>query len=141
MVCLDDSELAEQSALLAERLIGTPFDCSSLTLLGGGSMNFVYRGTLATPSPLGTTVIVKHTTDFLAVNQDFKVDKTRCVRTRHSQWLPSPIEADSRGLRLLKQAFSMFSMTRNSHSKHRGCCSLTDMGRRKFTRTLAIRPT
>ncbi|KAF2114307.1 kinase-like domain-containing protein [Lophiotrema nucula] len=62
----------------------TPYACSTLTPLSGGTTNFVYRGSLASPSPahakhgsLVTTVIIKRATDFVSANQDFKLDPSR----------------------------------------------------------------
>ena len=86
MVCLDETELESLSIQLLQRLQGSEYECSSLTLLSGGSTNFVYRGTLATPCPTlaGKTVIVKHTKDFLAVGRTFEIDSSRCVRIWNS---------------------------------------------------------
>jgi hypothetical protein len=54
--------------------------CSSLDKLSGGTANFVYRGTLATPLEDGSrTIVVKHTEGFVASNPDFKLTSTRCV--------------------------------------------------------------
>ena len=86
MVCLDEAELESLSMQLLQQLQGSEYECSSLTLLSGGSTNFVYRGTLATPCPTlaGNTVIVKHTKDFLAVGRTFEIDSSRCVRIWNS---------------------------------------------------------
>lgn len=60
---------------IAQQLSQTRFACSSLTRLSGGTANFVYRGTPATPD----SIIIKHTKDYVASNQDFKLDAKRCV--------------------------------------------------------------
>ncbi|KAK4452659.1 kinase-like domain-containing protein [Podospora aff. communis PSN243] len=79
MARLTEEEQISLSARIRGHLAGSQYECSSLTLLGGGSANFVYRGVLVTPLPSGAeTVIVKHTTGFLAVSRDFKIDVSRC---------------------------------------------------------------
>ncbi|KAJ5486956.1 hypothetical protein N7530_001256 [Penicillium desertorum] len=60
---------------IAQQLSPTPFACSSLTRLSGGTANFVYRGVLAST---GQSIIIKHTKDHSASNPDFKIDVTRC---------------------------------------------------------------
>ncbi|KAH8690031.1 kinase-like domain-containing protein [Talaromyces proteolyticus] len=65
-------------------LASTDYACSSLTRLNGGTANFVYRGRLSSPITLpGETdaeeVIVKHTTDYVALNRDFKLARDRCI--------------------------------------------------------------
>ncbi|KAJ5385633.1 hypothetical protein N7517_003544 [Penicillium concentricum] len=60
---------------IAQQLSPTPFACSSLTRLSGGTANFVYRGMLAST---GQSIIIKHTKDHSASNPDFKIDITRC---------------------------------------------------------------
>jgi len=80
---------AEEDAIstsILQELSETPYACSSLTQLTGGTANFVYRGTLDQPSAddrgstAVKTVIIKHSTDFVAINKDFPLDVTRCVR-------------------------------------------------------------
>ncbi|KAB5558289.1 kinase-like domain-containing protein [Coniochaeta sp. 2T2.1] len=80
---------AEEDALPSEllrQLSQTPYACSSLTQLSGGSANFVYRGILTQPlastsgqKAVEKTVIVKHSTGFLSVNRDFALDVSRCL--------------------------------------------------------------
>ncbi|CAI7622582.1 unnamed protein product [Penicillium glandicola] len=60
---------------IAQQLSPTPFACSSLTRLSGGTANFVYRGILAST---GQSIIIKHTKDHSASNPNFKIDVTRC---------------------------------------------------------------
>lgn len=65
---------------VAKDLSSTPFACSSLTQLSGGTANFLYRGVLSQPLPDGTsTIIVKHAEDYLASNADFELSAERCV--------------------------------------------------------------
>ncbi|KAL6231059.1 hypothetical protein BDW75DRAFT_221206 [Aspergillus navahoensis] len=72
-----DSDVKEA---VATELFRSPFACSSLTQLSGGTANFVYRGVLSQPLPDGTTtVIVKHAEDYLASNADFKLSAKRCL--------------------------------------------------------------
>lgn len=72
-------------ASVLSQLASTKYACSSITRLNGGTANFVYRGTLTDPESIGSTepqkpnVIIKHTTDFVALNRDFKLDRERCV--------------------------------------------------------------
>lgn len=57
-----------------------PYTCTSLVRLAGGSANFTYRGTLATPLPEGTsTIIIKHAEPFVAIDSSFKLDVIRSV--------------------------------------------------------------
>ncbi|KAM7218337.1 Protein kinase-like domain containing protein [Rhypophila decipiens] len=82
---------AEEDAIAAgiiQELSKTRYACSSVTQLTGGTVNFVYRGTLTQPlswpdaddgGPTKTTVIIKHSTDFVAINKDFPLDVTRCT--------------------------------------------------------------
>ncbi|KUL83778.1 hypothetical protein ZTR_08634 [Talaromyces verruculosus] len=76
---------AEIEASLLSELADTKYACSSLMRLNGGTANFVYRGVLTKPESIGSTkqekpnVIIKHTTDFVALNREFKLDGERCV--------------------------------------------------------------
>jgi hypothetical protein len=91
MAPLEQSETDEITAQILQQLSKTPYACSSLTRLTNGTTNFVFRGTLTRPLPLcprdgleeGTstakTVIVKHSTDFAAVNKDLAINISRCV--------------------------------------------------------------
>ncbi|KAJ5149831.1 hypothetical protein N7448_001409 [Penicillium atrosanguineum] len=67
----DKDEIRDQ---ITQQLSQTPFACSSLTRLSGGTANFVYRGTPSSPD----SIIIKHTKDYVASNQDFKLDAKRC---------------------------------------------------------------
>lgn len=76
---------ADIEASVFSQLASTNYACSSITRLNGGTANFVYRGVLRIPESIGSTeqerpnVIIKHTTDFVALNRDFKLDAERCV--------------------------------------------------------------
>lgn len=68
------------STLILKELSKTPYVCSSLTRLTGGTGNFVFRGVLSQPLQDGTkTVIIKHAEDYVASNPDFPLSTTRCV--------------------------------------------------------------
>ncbi|KAK4871207.1 hypothetical protein LT330_000444 [Penicillium expansum] len=69
------NDLDETRDKISQQLSPTPFACTSLTRLSGGTANFVYRGTL---SSTGQSIIIKHTKDHSASNPDFKIDVTRC---------------------------------------------------------------
>ncbi|KAJ5818809.1 hypothetical protein N7474_004400 [Penicillium riverlandense] len=70
---LEKDEIHDQ---IAQELLQTPFACSSLSRLSGGTANFVYRGTPSSASL--DSIIIKHTTDYVASNRDFKLDAKRC---------------------------------------------------------------
>jgi len=87
MVSLEQVEQHELSAWILQTLSHTPYACLSLTRLSNGTTNFVFRGILTQPLPsrvaeraaAALTIIVKHSTDFVAVNKDFPLDVSRCV--------------------------------------------------------------
>ncbi|RAL04967.1 uncharacterized protein BO80DRAFT_490598 [Aspergillus ibericus CBS 121593] len=65
---------------ISKELAETPYACSSLTPLSGGTANFVYRALLSHPLPDGTkSVIVKHSEAFVAANREFKLPAERCL--------------------------------------------------------------
>ncbi|KAH7342671.1 kinase-like domain-containing protein [Rhexocercosporidium sp. MPI-PUGE-AT-0058] len=69
----------EMKAKVESRLKDGPYACTSLEKLSGGTANFVYRGTLATPLSDGTkTVVIKHTEGYVAQSPGFKLTTTRC---------------------------------------------------------------
>ncbi|KAI1496178.1 kinase-like domain-containing protein [Biscogniauxia marginata] len=75
---------AEEQALVQQvlhQLAGSPYACSALVKLSGGTANFLYRGDLTQPLPSSAadTVIVKVSTDYVAINRDFPLDVTRCA--------------------------------------------------------------
>ncbi|KAI1074466.1 kinase-like domain-containing protein [Whalleya microplaca] len=91
MTPLEQSEKDELTARILHRLSKTPYACHSLTQLTNGTTNFVFRGALTQPlsPPLqfqdginqstaaASTVIVKHSTDFAALNKDLPIDSSR----------------------------------------------------------------
>ena len=63
-----------------QELSTTPYACSSLKKLSGGSANFIFKAVLTNPLPDGTTeVAVKHGEDYVASMPDFQIPTTRCV--------------------------------------------------------------
>ncbi|KAJ5885502.1 hypothetical protein N7495_010012 [Penicillium taxi] len=64
--------------LIAQELSHTPFACSSLRRLFGGTANFVYEGILASTEE---SVLIKHTTNYLASSPDsgFNIDPVRSI--------------------------------------------------------------
>jgi hypothetical protein len=81
---------AEKDVILtqiAQQLSQTPYASSSLIELSNGTTNFVFRGILAQSLPnqdgngllSSTSVIIKHSTDFVPLNRDFPLDVSRCV--------------------------------------------------------------
>ncbi|KAL6879291.1 kinase-like domain-containing protein [Trichoderma novae-zelandiae] len=73
---------AEEDALshqILDQLAQTPYACSTLTKLSGGTANFLYRGVLLQPLEDAQTVVIKHSTGFAAVNRGFPLDVSRCV--------------------------------------------------------------
>ncbi|KAJ2906760.1 uncharacterized protein MKZ38_010751 [Zalerion maritima] len=69
----------EITASTRAELSNTPYACSELTVLSGGTANFLYKGTLTKPLPDGTThVVVKHAEDFVKNNPAFSLSTDRC---------------------------------------------------------------
>jgi len=65
---------------VAKELSQTRYAGSSLSLLSGGSANFLFRWTLAQPLQDGKkTVIIKHSKGYVSVNRNFHLDVSRCV--------------------------------------------------------------
>ncbi|KAH7411542.1 kinase-like domain-containing protein [Phaeosphaeria sp. MPI-PUGE-AT-0046c] len=73
---------AEKTAIgleLKDQLWGTPYACTSLTIVSGGTANFLYRGVLAQTLPDGErTIVVKHAREFVSANRGFALDVSRC---------------------------------------------------------------
>lgn len=60
-------------------LSSTPYACTSLVPLTGGSAGLTFRGTLVTPLKGGSrTVVVKHAEDF-PLPENLRLDATRLV--------------------------------------------------------------
>jgi hypothetical protein len=67
-----------------ESLRDSPYACTSLVKLSGGTANFVYRGALETPLEDGSkTIVIKHTEPYVASNPKFKLTATRCVSSSY----------------------------------------------------------
>ena len=72
---------------LAKALWGTPFECTNMTQLGGGSVNFIFRGLLKKPLSRACNgeeivvehVIIKHATGWLSCNKNFVLEASRWV--------------------------------------------------------------
>ncbi|KFX92520.1 hypothetical protein V490_05338 [Pseudogymnoascus sp. VKM F-3557] len=63
---------------ILESIKETPYACSSLDRLSGGSANFTYRGTLLSALPSGEpTVVIKHTEPYVATMPSFALDAVR----------------------------------------------------------------
>ncbi|KAH8130402.1 hypothetical protein FP744_10009295 [Trichoderma asperellum] len=84
MALSEEDERAFTQRVLDE-LAHTPYSCSGLTKLSGGTANFLYRGTLLKPlegdanEKVAQTLVVKRSTDYVATNRDFPLDITRCI--------------------------------------------------------------
>ncbi len=87
MVTGERVEKDDVSAKILQALQHSPYACTSLSRLGGGSVNFVFRGFLAQPLSFPDvsmttptkSVIIKQSEKFLAVNKEFLLDISRCV--------------------------------------------------------------
>ncbi|KAL7811999.1 kinase-like domain-containing protein [Trichoderma gracile] len=85
MAPLNEDEEHELAQQILNHLSQTPYACSALTKLSGGTANFLYRGALLQPlrgeadAKAAQTVVVKRSTGFAAVNRDFPLDVSRCV--------------------------------------------------------------
>ncbi len=74
-VAVDEIALKVQT-----QLSSTPYACTHLYNLKGGTANFVYRGTLTKPLEDGSkTVCIKHTEGYVALNPSFKLTTRRSV--------------------------------------------------------------
>jgi hypothetical protein len=79
-MALQQEEKEQFGIQIAQELSQTIYACSSLTVLNGGSANFLFRGILVQPLQDGSnTVVVKHCKEFVAANRNFKLDISRCV--------------------------------------------------------------
>ncbi|PTB78833.1 hypothetical protein M440DRAFT_1373802 [Trichoderma longibrachiatum ATCC 18648] len=71
----EEHALAQQ---VLDQLAETPYACSALKKLSGGTANFLYRGVLRTPLEDAQTIVIKRSTGYAAVNRDFPLDVSRC---------------------------------------------------------------
>lgn len=78
----DEQTFAQQ---ILDELAHTTYACSGLTKLSGGTANFLYRGTLLEPlkgdadTKAAHTVVIKRSTNYVAINRNFPLDVTRCI--------------------------------------------------------------
>ena len=73
-----DEQISQE---ILDELNNTAYACSSLERLPGGVINYVFRGTLATPLADGAKeVAVKHTESALARAPEWNLPTARCVR-------------------------------------------------------------
>ncbi len=81
MAPLEPEEKERLLASVVHELSLTPYACSKLEPLLSGTTNFTFRGHLTTvlPETQEQTVVVKHTTSYVALNKDFAIDVSRCV--------------------------------------------------------------
>lgn len=71
----------QMDSSVKEILQDTDYAASSLKLLTGGNTNFIYLAQLEKPLPDGTAeVVIKHGEEFVALNPDWNIGTTRCVR-------------------------------------------------------------
>ncbi|KAF4973294.1 hypothetical protein FSARC_369 [Fusarium sarcochroum] len=85
MASTNDTQVNERAQSLIQKLRETPYACSSLRGLNGGSANYVYRGVLIHPIPSrdgshpAKTVIVKYSLGHIPGNAGFALDLSRCA--------------------------------------------------------------
>lgn len=83
MSTLKNEQDALMSLLLQQKLSTTSFACSEIRSVDGGSVNYVYRGTLRTPFQATSQVsdvkyvLIKHAAGHLSINRDFLIDVSR----------------------------------------------------------------
>lgn len=85
MTTQDEEDEHSFTRQILDELAHTPYACSTLTRLSGGTANFLYRGILLKPlegdadTKAAQTVIIKRSTNYSAVNRNFPLDVTRCI--------------------------------------------------------------
>ncbi|KAJ6787823.1 hypothetical protein PWT90_09701 [Aphanocladium album] len=81
MAPLAPEEKERLFASILHELSDTPYACTALEPLLSGTTNFTFRGRLSTalPDTQEQTVVVKHTTSYVALNKDFAIDISRCL--------------------------------------------------------------
>ena len=68
------------SSQILEELAGTPYACSSLEQLAGGTANYTFKGTLTTPLVDATSEIaIKNSKPYSASSNSFPLDISRSV--------------------------------------------------------------
>lgn len=82
-------------AVVRKALHSTPYAPADLTVLSGGTVNFIYRASLRHPLPDGTReVLIKHGEDYIKVNSAVKLTTSRCVRHKPHPYPSSSPHAD-----------------------------------------------
>lgn len=81
---IQETEQDAISEQVLQQLSQTAYACSSLHQLSSRPGNFVYRGILVQPfttqdEDTATSIIIKHSTNPVAINQDAPVDLLRSV--------------------------------------------------------------
>lgn len=77
---MTSATMDEVASKVLKSLEDTPFAPSSLKQLSGGTANYIYRATLVTPFPDGTTeVLVKHGEGYIKNSPGFQLTVLRCV--------------------------------------------------------------
>lgn len=84
MAPLNAEEMNNISVSVKGVLLATPYTCSSLSRMTGGTANFTFRGIFDTPLTLSggelvTTAVIKKATGFAAINKNFALDARRSV--------------------------------------------------------------
>jgi hypothetical protein len=79
-MALNNQEKEHIGLAITHQLSHTPYACSSLQPLNGGTTNFLFRGVLSQPLSHGReTVVVKHSKNFVSENRNFALNISRCV--------------------------------------------------------------
>jgi hypothetical protein len=79
-MALNQEEKERLGFSIVDQLAQTPYACTSLEVLSGGTANFLFRGSLIQSLPDGrNTIVVKHFKEFVSANRNFKLDISRCV--------------------------------------------------------------
>ncbi|KAI0104218.1 kinase-like domain-containing protein [Nemania sp. FL0031] len=119
------TETEEQTLVqqVLDQLASSSYACSALAKLGGGTANFLYRGTLKEPLLDGgdntSTVIVKVSTGFVATNKDFPLDVSRCEfeKSMLSALDGFPKAISTSGGHVIVKAPKIFSFDEKTHTQ------------------------
>ncbi|CAG9996630.1 unnamed protein product [Clonostachys byssicola] len=77
---MTDTREQIQTRVLEELAAGSDFKASELQPLTGGTGNFIFRATLSTALPDGTSqVVVKHGEGYVASSPNFPLSTSRCI--------------------------------------------------------------
>ncbi|KAH8895098.1 hypothetical protein GQ53DRAFT_839453 [Thozetella sp. PMI_491] len=79
---------------ILEELASTPYACSALEQLRGGTANYTFKGTLVQALPDGTTkIMIKHSRPYSASNNSFELDIGRAATEEACLKLTSTLPA------------------------------------------------